>query len=102
MTEPKNSYSTTYGDGCTNCGNTDNSVNTTVNISDQGPRILRWLSPLEPGDRHNNLRTNRHEGVGGWLLGMKEFQEWRGGEGGTDKAVFFCSGDPGVGKTHLR
>ena len=28
--------------------------------------------------------------------------EWRGGEGGADNSVLFCSGNPGVGKTFLR
>jgi len=51
-----------------------------------------------PDDRHNSVRANRHEGVRDWLLGIKEFQAWREGEGGADKAVFFCSGDPGVGR----
>jgi len=99
----QNIQSTTLGDGNTNCCNIDNSVNnTTVYYSDEDANIMRWLSPLEPGDRHHSLRTNRFEGVGYWLLETREFRGWRGGEGGADQAVLFCSGDPGVGKTHLR
>ena len=63
---------------------------------------MRWLCPLEPGNRHDSVRINRFEGVGNWVLETSEFREWRGGEGGVDKAVLFCSGDPGVGKTYLR
>ena len=63
---------------------------------------MRWLSPLEPENRHHGVRTDRHEGAGDWLLRTKEFLEWRRGEGGADRAVLFCSGDPGVGKTYLR
>jgi len=63
---------------------------------------MRWLSPLEPENRHHTVRADRCEGVGNWLLETSEFKEWRGGEGGADKAGLFCFGDPGVGKTHLR
>jgi len=64
---------------------------------------MHWLSPLEPGNRHDSVRTaDRFPGIGDWLLGKGEFREWGGGEGGTDMAVLFCSGNPGVGKTYLR
>ena len=63
---------------------------------------MRWLSPLEPNHRHQGVRNERFDGVGGWLLETSDFREWRGGSGGADKAVLFCSGGPGVGKTHLR
>jgi len=63
---------------------------------------MHWLTPIEPAKRHDGVRTERFEGVGDWLLETSEFQEWRGGVGGADKAVLFCSGDPGVGKTYLR
>jgi len=63
---------------------------------------MRWLSPLEPNGRHQSVRTSRFGSVGGWLLGASEFRERRTGEGGADKAVLFCSGNPGVGKTYPR
>ena len=47
------------------------------------------------------MRTDRFDGVGDWLLETSEFQEWRSSEDGADKAVLFCSGNPGVGKTYL-
>jgi len=98
----QNMQSIKFGDGSANCGNTTDSFNTTIYGSDEDGRIMRWLSPLEPDDRHDSLRTNRFEGVGDWLLETSEFREWRGSEGGVDQAVLFCSGDPGVGKTYLR
>ena len=52
--------------------------------------------------KHQDVRTDRLDGVGNWLLETKEFREWRSKEGGADKAVLFCYGDPGVGKTYLR
>ena len=63
---------------------------------------MRWLSPLEPNDRHHGVRTDRFEGVGDWVLETSEFRQWRDSEGGADKGVLFCSGHPGVGKTYLR
>jgi len=63
---------------------------------------MRWLSPLEPSNRHQGVRTERFDGIGNWLLETSEFREWRCGEGGANKAVLFCSGNPGVGKTYLR
>ena len=63
---------------------------------------MRWLSPLEPNNRHQGVRTSRFVGVGDWLLETSEFREWRGDEDRAEKAVLFCSGNPGVGKTYLR
>ena len=102
MAQTINTNAVTYGDGNINCPNINNSYNTTVYKSDKDAEIMRWLSPLEPDIRHHDVRTKRFEGVGDWLLGTAEFREWRRGKGGSDKAVLFCSGNPGVGKTHLR
>ena len=63
---------------------------------------MRWLSPLEPNRRHQDVRTDRFGGVGDWLLETSEFRGWGGSEDGPDKAILFCSGNPGVGKTYLR
>jgi len=94
------SLSITFGDGNANCGNISGSFNTYMSNEDE--RIMRWLSPLEPKNRHQGVRTDRLDGVGDWFLETSEFREWRAGEGGADKAVLFCSGNPGVGKTYLR
>ena len=103
MAHATNLHSIKFGDGNTNSGNITGSFNnTTVCKSDEDAKIMHWLSPLEPDNRHHSVRTNRFEGIGNWLLGTGEFREWREGEGGADKAVLFCSGNPGVGKTHLR
>jgi len=86
--------------------NVTNSYNNTINvnkvIADENPEIMRWLSPLDPGRRHHDVRTDRLDGVGNWLLETNEFREWKSGEGGADKGVLFCYGNPGVGKTYLR
>ena len=97
-----NNNNTDYGHDNFNCGNVDNSHNTYNYNSDEDANIMSWLSPLRPGNRHHDVRTKRFEGAGDWLLETREFQEWRRGDGGHDRAVLFCSGDPGVGKTYLR
>ena len=102
MAQTTHTKSITFGDSNVNCNNTIGSYNTTIYKSDTDARIMGWLSPLDPDTRHHSVRTNRFEGVGDWLMETSEYREWRGGEGGADKAVLFCFGDPGVGKTHLR
>jgi len=96
--------SVSFGNGNVNCNNVSNSHNksVTVNnvIADENPEIMQWLSPLDPRGRHQDVRTDRVDGVGNWFLETNEFQEWR--SMGADKAVLFCHGNPGVGKTYLR
>jgi len=104
MAHTTNAHSIRFGDSNANCGNITDSFNThtTVYKSDEDRDIMRWLSPLDPNNRHQGVRTDRLAGVGDWLLGTSEFREWRKSEGGADQAVLFCSGNPGVGKTYLR
>ena len=102
MAHTTNAHSVRFGDGNANCGIITDSFNTTVYKLDEDAEIMRWLSPLEPNNRHQTVRTDRFGSVGDWLLETSEFREWREGEGAADKAVLFCSGNPGVGKTYLR
>ena len=102
MAQASHVQSVSFGDGIVNSGNTINSFNNTFNMSDGDGQIMRWLSPLEPNKRHQDVRTDRLSGVGDWILEMREFREWRSSECGADKAILFCSGNPGVGKTYLR
>ena len=83
-------------------GNIINSFNNISTMPNEDRQIMRWLSPLEPNKRHQGVRTDRFGGVGDWLLETREFRDWRGSEEGADKAILFCSGNPGVGKTYLR
>ena len=101
MAQSAHTQSMRFGDNNANCGIISGSYNTTSCQSDGGEQIMRWLSPLEPENRHHSVRSDRFEGIGGWLLETSEFRQWRC-ESGADKAVLFCSGDPGVGKTYLR
>ena len=102
MAQTTNTHTVKLGDGNVNSGNITESFNTTIYKSDEDAQIMRWLSPIEPGNRHHGVRTDRFPGVGNWLLETREWMEWRGGEDGADKAVLFCTGNPGVGKTYLR
>jgi len=96
------SHSVTIGDGNSQTGNIIGSFNYNFYKSDEDAQIMQWLSPLEPRNRHQGVRTDRFDGVGDWFLETGEFREWRSSEGGADKAVLLCSGNPGVGKTYLR
>ncbi|RPB03811.1 hypothetical protein L873DRAFT_100552 [Choiromyces venosus 120613-1] len=81
------------------------SFNTNINliVANNRSEVLAWLSPLEPKLRHQDVQGRRVEDVGGWLLKTEEFKSWNNlsGEQGCDKAVLFCYGDPGVGKTFI-
>jgi len=100
MAQTAGNITVKFGSG--NSGSGGRSINNIVYKSKEDAESMRLLSPLEPENIHNDVRTKRHEGIGEWFLKTSEFQEWRRGEGGADKAVLFCSGGPGVGKTHLR
>ena len=101
MAQAPHNLMVTFGDGNANSGNISRSFNT-IYMSDEDAQVMRWLSPLEPRNRHRAVSTDRFDGVGDWFLETSEFREWRSGEGGADRAVLFCSGNPGVGKTYLR
>jgi len=88
--------------GNNNCGNITNSYNTTITYGDERAELLNWLSPLRPHVRHNDVRGRRQDGIGEWFLQTDEFLGWYDGKGGLDRAILFCPGNPGVGKTFLR
>ena len=90
--------------------NNTNSFNGAINvwnsytIADSRSQILTWLSPLDPKLRHQDIRDRRFENVGEWVLQTEQFRRWNAdsARGESDKAVLFCFGDPGVGKTFIR
>ena len=78
-------------------------ANVNIGSADERAEILAWLSPLDPWIRHHDIRAQRVEYVGDWLLRTEEYRNWsdgnRGGE--PDNSALFCYGDPGVGKTYI-
>jgi len=102
MAQSSHRVSVHMRDGNADSGNFTDCFNNKFFGSDEDAQIRSWLSPLEPYHRHQGVRIRRVDGIGNWLLETREFREWRVGEGRADKAVLFCSGDPGVGKTYLR
>jgi len=83
--------------------NSFNVSNIIFTTTDDEPKILAWLSPLEPQVRHQDICEQRVDSVGNWLLETKEFRSWYNGgwNGGSDHAVLFCYGEPGVGKSYI-
>ena len=75
-----------------------------ITVTDDRSEILTWLSPLEPHLRHYDLQISRIKGVGEWLLRTEEFRSWRNGDGQgeSQKAIIFCFGNLGVGKTYIK
>jgi len=86
--------------------NNINSLNTNVNftLADDRSNLLTWLSPLDPKLRHQDIRDRRVENVGEWVLQTEEYRRWNSDSARreSDKAVLFCYGNPGVGKTFIR
>jgi hypothetical protein len=65
-------------------------------------KLRKWLSPLEPSKRHQDIRAKWLKGTGNWFLESEEFRNWRnsGDQGGS--RVFTCYGMPGAGKSVTR
>ena len=80
-----------------------NTVVNNINAAEDQSKILAWLSPLNPGVRHQDIRNSRIEKVGEWVLDTEEFKTWytSSGGGGPDNAVLFCYGDPEIGRAHV-
>jgi len=76
--------------------------NCEISVLDEKRQILEWLSPLAPRERHRAVSEGRMDGIGDWLLQTNEFEKWHTSEDRAVHPVFFCYGDPGVGKTYLR
>jgi len=79
----------------------NNIVNFFTEIDAEGRQILQWLSPLEPQQRHQGVRTDRLDNVGNWVPETSEFRKWRDAGDGCVEPVLFCCGNPGVGKTYV-
>jgi hypothetical protein len=78
----------------------------TLTIVDQDmEEMIQWLSPLEPSQKHVDVRSKRLEGTGDWSLQSEGFQKWCDDpfiDGSGFKTVLACYGIPGAGKTVIR
>jgi len=92
-----------HGNSNTNFANVSNSYNHTINVgmSEESSRIQAWLSPLEPGRRHQDVRNRRFDGVGEWVLQSDEFVSWHESHDGSGGHALRCYGGQGVGKTYI-
>ncbi|KAF3185298.1 hypothetical protein TWF788_004617 [Orbilia oligospora] len=64
---------------------------------DKERKILEWITPIDDSAQHNDFLNRRQPGTGNWLLNSSEYQNWLH----TPKAVLYCPGIPGAGKTIL-
>ncbi|KAK6337487.1 hypothetical protein TWF730_002886 [Orbilia blumenaviensis] len=62
--------------------------------SDKDHKILNWLAPFDYSLQQSDYFKRRQPGTGQWLLDSEEYQDWI-----EQKAVLFCPGIPGAGKT---
>lgn len=60
--------------------------------------MLEWISPIQFGKHHDNVKDNRTPGTGKWILNHEEFRVW---EQKKSSVLFWLQGDPGTGKTYL-
>jgi hypothetical protein len=75
-----------------------NTYTATDPLAVEREEILKWLSPLEPRKRHQDVRASRLEDTGNWLLEMAQFETWRDGDSQSVNPLC-CYGAPGAGKT---
>ena len=83
-----------------NSKNSFNQLTIIGNASDDESKIHAWLSPLDPRVRHQDIRSQRMDSVGAWLLETEKFRSWYSGDE-SNRATLFCGGDPGVGKSYI-
>lgn len=64
-------------------------------------QALKWLSPIDPSARQDELRDTRTLGTCGWILEQPAFNAWVHLKAPTDASRVTCwVGDPGQGKTY--
>ena len=99
-----NTTNNVHGSSNTNFANVSNSYNNTINVgvSEESLRIQKWLSPLEPYARHQDVSNRRLDGVGDWVLQKNEVESWRESEGSSVNRTLLCYGNQGAGKTYIR
>jgi hypothetical protein len=54
--------------------------NIDTSTDEERQKILKWLSPLNPFARQDEIFSKRQPGTGTWLLDSSEFKKWKSGE----------------------
>jgi hypothetical protein len=63
--------------------------------------LLKWILPLKPQKRHQDVRSKRLPHTGNWFLETESFRNWR--DNANDSPDLFGGyGIPGAGKTFIR
>ncbi|KAI5790902.1 hypothetical protein FPQ18DRAFT_260493 [Pyronema domesticum] len=69
-------------------------------LGDEMEKMLQWISPLNPQQRHQDIKSERLEGTGGWFLENPDFQKWCNSQNEeSSMSIFACYGIPGAGKS---
>ena len=71
-------------------------------MDDRMQKLVELLSPLQSLKRHQDVRSQRLDNTGDWLLQHDRFCLWRDGGSNMGSGTLFCYGIPGAGKTILR
>ena len=67
-------------------------------VSGKRLKILQWLSTIPYEQHHQNVRKDRLNGSGLWLLGKPKFTDWRLS---SVSSILWLHGIPGCGKSKL-
>ena len=63
-------------------------------------QTLEWLSPIDPSERHDEIKSARLSGTCEWIRTDVEFQRWvKTTPSDNNHDVICWVGDPGQGKT---
>ena len=68
--------------------------------AEERERVLNWISDSNSEERHHDVRSQRLEGTGEWLLNERLFQRWRD-EQQPHSSTLLCQGIQGSGKSVL-
>lgn len=67
--------------------------------AEEREKILYWVSAVEPEQKHHDVRIQRMDGTGEWLLQDTRYQRWRD-EPRSSGNVLWCRGIQGSGKVN--
>ncbi|KAJ5362328.1 hypothetical protein N7541_003172 [Penicillium brevicompactum] len=78
----------------------DEGVSRLLQRMDESDRIemLEFISPIPFGKHHDNIKEERVDGTGEWLIQNTEFRNW---EESRSSGLFWLHGSPGTGKTYV-